>query len=230
MGSSTLTTWKKRLLGGLADYRYRLGVPTTKLDEYQRRYPFPAQALARIKKRRWILEYAKKEGIGAEIGVFRGHFTEQLFLELQPRRLYLIDPWLSQGEFFGWGGAYTNFNSLPTAVAYEEVALRSANYPSTDTTMIQGFFEDVVDQINEPLDWAYLDAKHLYESSLADLRTLKTLLKDDGVILGDDWNPNPSHVHHGVFRAVQQFVMDEDFQIVAAGPASQFCLKRRLKY
>ncbi|MEM2174564.1 MAG: hypothetical protein QXI58_02940, partial [Candidatus Micrarchaeia archaeon] len=46
--------------------------------------PFPEGEIQRLDHRKWILNYAKKEGIGAEVGVFRGYFAEVLLKELKP--------------------------------------------------------------------------------------------------------------------------------------------------
>jgi len=56
-------------------------------------HPFPDYELSRNWGRRWILDYVPEGTIGAEVGVFRGHFSELILRRQKPKKLYLIDPW-----------------------------------------------------------------------------------------------------------------------------------------
>ncbi len=187
------------------------------LDELQNRFPFPPGEIRRINSRKWILDFVPKRSTGAEIGVFRGHFSEHICDIVKPRKLYLIDPWTTIGEFFGWGGDYTANDTLPTSVARDEARLRSALFPETETVIVEGMFPACADALEEPLDWIYLDASHKYEPTLAELRAIVKFLKPGGLILGDDWSADPYHVHHGVMRACHTFLRETSFDIVAAG-------------
>ncbi|WP_157966386.1 class I SAM-dependent methyltransferase [Oceanibium sediminis] len=199
------------------------------LDRLSLRYPFPQSEWKRLTRREWILDYAKpgRRSIGAEIGVFRGHFSECICEVLRPRKLYLVDPWTLIGPTFNWGKLdYTNNDELPTAVARDEAILRCAQFPKVDTVVVEGAFPACKDQIAEPLDWVYLDASHSYQKTLNELFALDALVAPSGTILGDDWQINPTGKHHGVFAAVQEFVRQSDWRIVAAGPAGQWALRR----
>jgi hypothetical protein len=73
---------------------------------------YPEAAIERGPRRRWILAYAKAGGVGAEFGVFRGHFAAEIADCLKPAKLYLVDPWTTSGERFDWGDVpETNFNA-----------------------------------------------------------------------------------------------------------------------
>jgi hypothetical protein len=71
-----------------------------------------------------------------------------------------------------------------------------------------------------------LDTSHTYNDTLAQLQLISTIIRPDGVILGDDWFPEVTHQHHGVMRAVNDFVKREPYQIVVAGQDAQYCLRR----
>ncbi|MDR3450110.1 MAG: class I SAM-dependent methyltransferase [Alphaproteobacteria bacterium] len=200
------------------------------LAKFEKEFPFPNDELERAKRRRPPLMRARQGGVGAEIGVFRGHFSPELIDALKPTKIYLIDPWTKMGEFFPFSSPYNNHGKLPTAVARREAQLRTARFTNTQVEYIEGFFLESLDKIKEKLDWVYLDASHRYKDTLLELNAIRSILKDDGAILGDDWYPDPAAVHHGVYRAVQEFTRNSDFQIVAAGNANQFCLKRAPKY
>lgn len=42
-------------------------------------------------------------GVGAEIGVHKGCFTERLLTQLRPTRLHLLDPWYLGSHEWNWG-------------------------------------------------------------------------------------------------------------------------------
>jgi len=197
-----------------------------RLAETAANFPFPQNEIARTNMRQWILQYAPRGGIGAEIGVFRGHFSEYLLHFLSPRKMYLVDPWMRGGERFPWADAYTNNGALPTKVAFEEAKLRAALRPATETVFIESYFPACASLIREPLDWIYLDSTHAFDATLSELQVADRLLAPGGVILGDDWTPDRANRHHGVFRAVNAFVKQSEYEIVAAGPALQWCIRR----
>lgn len=200
------------------------------LARMQEAFPFPAAELERTPKRRWITQYARKGGIGAEIGVFRGHFSEMLLGALKPRKLYLVDQWELQGPSFGWSDEYTCGDTLTTGFARREVELRRALHPAAEVVIRQARFPACAAEFAEPLDWLYLDASHAYEATLVELEAAATLIKPDGVIMGDDWHPNPWARHHGVFRAVNEFIKTAPFEFAAAGRAAQWCIRPLTRY
>jgi hypothetical protein len=40
------------------------------------------------------------------------------------------------------------------------------------------------------------------------------------VIAGDDWQPDPGHRHHGVFKAVQELIAESSYVILYADAQS----------
>lgn len=198
-----------------------------RLAESEARMPFPEGERRRMEARRHVLRHVPQGGVGAEIGVFRGHFAEILATVARPRKLYLVDPWTLLGETFGWGRAYTLDDTLPTAVARRDAELRAAKFPDIETVIVEGVYPTCREAIVDRLDWAYLDAGHGYDETLWQLEHLAEQVADDGLILGDDWQTDPGHMHHGVYRAVQRFVRTRDWEIVVAGQANQWCIRRR---
>jgi hypothetical protein len=45
-----------------------------------------------------------KNGIGAELGVFKGQFSPMLMRYAKPKELHLIDPWYLLTNNWHWGG------------------------------------------------------------------------------------------------------------------------------
>lgn len=187
--------------------------------------PFPLGEKQRLERRTYILDRLPRNSIGAEIGVFRGHFSEIICRIVQPRKFYLIDPWTKIGETFGWGKEYTNFDKLRTADARDEAILRTRQFPETETVVIEGRYPDCADKITDTLDWAYIDASHAYQSTLTELRSIQNLIRPGGYILGDDWAPDPKAQHHGVYRAVHTFMRETSWNLDVAGPGKQWALR-----
>lgn len=190
--------------------------------------PFAPSELERLAKRKWILAFADKNSVGAEIGVFRGHFSAVLCEVLRPKRLYLVDPWTKLGETFGWGADsdYTGFGKLTTAYALNDTRSRIGGFSDIDIRIVEDFCDAFLPQLPEKLDWVYLDASHEYQSTLTELQLIDKVLKPHGVILGDDWEHVRHKKDHGVFRAIHEFIRSHRYEIVAAGPARQWCLRR----
>lgn len=197
-----------------------------RIRQTEEKFPIPQWDLDRLNGRLWVLRLLPQGGIGMEVGVFRGCFSEEICRIARPKKLYLVDPWTKLGETFGWGKEYTCFDTLTTLAARTETELRVSQYPETESVIIEGSFPDCKDQIAEPLDWAYLDASHKYDRTLWELNQLEKIIKPGGYILGDDWHPNPEHQHHGVYQAVQEFVAKSDWEIIKAGPGSQWAMRR----
>jgi Methyltransferase domain len=196
------------------------------LAENQSKYPFPSWSLASTRSRQWILTGIAGGGVGAEVGVFRGHFSEVILSTLAPRKFFMIDPWTKLGEFFPWADEYTAFGKLPTALARREAQLRAAKFPGTQTVIIEEKFPACISQIDELLDWIYIDSSHKYSETLQELKAAASILKPDGVIIGDDFYPDRTAYHHGVFRAVNEFVKTGPYEFVAGGPNAQWLLRR----
>lgn len=190
--------------------------------------------LARIKKsrsrpREWILEYAKQDGIGAELGVFEGSFSAVLASKLRPKKLFLVDPWWKlHGDRYPDLGPYTDYGRLETRTAYESAVRAVDRYrESCDIQIVIERSQEFLRSYDGPLfDWIYLDSSHQYEETLQELLLAERKLAPNAVILGDDWKSDPRHRHYGVFMAVQEFVRREKFEIIAAGYARQWAIRR----
>lgn len=198
----------------------------SEIARFEANCPFPEGEIERMKNRRRILRHLPKNGIGAEVGVFRGHFSERISEVAQPRKFYLIDPWTKTGDTFGWGKDYTNFGKLETAAARDESILRARRGGCPDVVVIEDSFPACKPRISEPLDWVYLDASHKYQQTLRELLALQDILKDDAVIAGDDFAIDPSSPHHGVFQAVHEFIRRTDWCLIDCGIAAQYALRR----
>lgn len=56
-------------------------------------------------------------------------------------------------------------------------------------------------------------------------------MKASGIIAGDDWNPNHQHKHHGVYKAVKDFVDKERYKMIYKSAANnQWAIKTMIDY
>lgn len=61
-----------------------------------------------------------------------------------------------------------------------------------------------------PFDFVYIDGSHDYEPVKNDFKLAKELLADDAIVIFDDYNPQ-----YGVYRAVNELMVDEDYILVS---------------
>lgn len=198
-------TLMRRTLFG---YRMRISTPEEPSSS-------PERCRARFEV---IRPYLKHGGIGAELGVFKGSFTDYL-LASAPSKLYLVDPWFRAVPIWPW--AHGNQSSV--------VAL---------TKILEAFQDEIEAQIIEPriewsqdflrtlpnasLDWVYIDSVHTYEQTQLELELCFTKLKHDGFVIGDDYNKDPRAYHTGVFEAVTHWRQAGRLELLVDGPSSQF--------
>lgn len=115
---------------------------------------------------------------GAEIGVFRGDFSEELCQANPDLKLYCVDPWIAYKGYEIFGTAHEQ--------SYLETQKRMSKY---DCTIIRKFSMDAVkDFKDESLDFVYIDANHNFQSVVNDLCEWSKKVKAGGIISGHDFN------------------------------------------
>lgn len=160
-----------------------------------------------------IKKYIPKGGIGAELGVFKGNFSEVLLNLTNPKELHLIDPWYFLSANWDWAGG-----NQSTVDALCKV-LKSNKKNINEKKVFVHIQEDLIVLNEFPdgyFDWIYLDSTHQYEHTVAELELIQKKIKVTGVICGDDWQPDFKHRHHGVFKAVNEFCDKYQYKIIYA--------------
>lgn len=181
-----------------------------------------------ISERRRFVRWIPKGGVGCELGVFEGAFSELLISKARPKELHLIDAWWTKyGTRFQDWGLYSKHGKMITYDAYERATKRVGRF--RDKCKIQFHIGHAIDQLKQLpdayFDWVYIDTTHSYEGTRAELETIKSKIKMDGIICGDDWNIDASHRHHGVYKAVNEFLQPNEFVVVYTDSAHQWAIR-----
>lgn len=118
-------------------------------------------------------------GTGAEIGVKKGKFSEQI-LRNWKGKLLCIDIWEDETDY------------------------ADAKKLLTDAVLIKGYSKDIASTISDSsLDFIYIDANHHYECVMDDLNAWFPKVRTGGIISGHDYCRYLDHF--GVIEAVNDF-------------------------
>ena len=172
---------------------------------------------ALVEVRSLALLAVPKGGVAAEIGVWRGDFSEQILRVTSPKRLHLVDPWTLDESH----GACGYDQAVPPTV--DDVRRRFAN--DSRVTVHREFSDAFLENL-EPgsLDWIYVDGDHLYEAVLSDLKGCWRVLKPGGVVVGDDFHWLDPAGQPSVAKAVEFFCQQRAIRYELVG--TQFVLKK----
>ena len=160
-----------------------------------------------------LRRYLPTNAIGAELGVHKGKFTRELLDVLLPAQLHAIDPWYLLGPEWKWdSGDRSTSNALAAIIrrfSDELVNQQLVLHVGFDLVVMKDFGDG-------SFDWVYLDSSHKYEHTIAELDLLCSKVKPGGFVAGDDWQSAATHKHHGVCRALREFVDAERLELVYA--------------
>jgi len=176
------------------------------------------------------LKLLPKGGRWAEIGVFKGDNAARILEVCAPRELHLIDPWRFDLDFdwfnppawsprFGdakryirqlseWAGisAGQNVNDYFDGL-HTEVSKRFAT--DKRVTIHRTTSREAAENFpNQYFDFVYVDGAHDYETVLADLHSYDPKLKENGILLGDDYCEHgpAENSQYGVIAAINKFL------------------------
>jgi hypothetical protein len=153
-------------------------------------------------------------GIGAEVGVKRGHFSQDLLSAWHGAQLISIDPWLADPS----GGYHDKANvTQEQHDAYFAETMERLR-PFGDRSAIWRMVSTEAAAAIDPgsLDFVYIDARHDHDSVLEDLAAWFPLVRPGGVIAGHDYiNGVRAEGEFGVRRAVDEFFADHALRVTS---------------
>jgi len=157
--------------------------------------------------------FLRERAVAAELGVLKGELSRQFVSQLKPTRLHLVDPWYLQGAEWPWEkGDRSTVHALAGILQSLQAELTSGQVV-LNIDYDQSFLATLPDGY---LDWAYLDTTHEFAQTQLELKLLQQKVKASGVIAGDDWQPDPAHPHHGVYKAVHEVIAQGRYRILYA--------------
>lgn len=191
--------------------------------------PVPAWLRARLGHRAFLLRLLPVGSIGAEIGVYRGRFSELLMQVVRPRELHLVDPWkFEQGEAYRkalFGGRSQGGQAGMDACLAQVRARFAGDIAAGRVIVHRGYSGDVISRFPDHyFDWIYIDGNHLYEFVKQDLGLAYRKTRAGGVICGDDYM-NGGWWKGDVKKAVDEFVRERSLEVLAIRNR-QFVLRR----
>jgi len=139
---------------------------------------------------------------GAEIGVFKGKFSELLMRGTKFNEFFGIDQWKPIPDYAGaryqwsaqeWQGIYRKAANLLAQFKQYKILRRSSKEASE-------MFED------EYFDFVYLDGDHRYEGIVEDINAWLPKVRKGGMLAGDDYRDNDLC---GVKQAVDEIFGDK---------------------
>jgi len=116
---------------------------------------------------------------GAEIGVYRGSYSETLLKRIPNLHLIGVDLWETYR-------GYKDFSSTDIVDAESEARERTKKY---NCQMVKGWSDEVAKTIpDESLDFVFIDGNHNYEWCVWDLANWSRKVKKGGIIYGHDYD------------------------------------------
>jgi len=173
-----------------------------------RRFARAALRKLRGDRRASVLKAIPDNAICAEIGVWKGDFSERIRAAANPSALHLVDPWRFVATYPGrWYGGAAARNQDDMDRIYEDVVRRFAGDPRIvvhrlDSEAAAHHLADVT------FDWVYIDGDHSYEAVRKDLELWAPRIRPGGVLAGDDYPWRDEHGNTPVQRAVQDFLAE----------------------
>jgi hypothetical protein len=164
--------------------------------------------------------FNKSDSSILEIGTYKGEFSEIIFNKFNPKKLILVDPWTFEADpiykksLYGADATLNqesekNFQNLNKQnlqnLYYEKVLKKFEEQIKNNRVQLirkkssQAFknFE------NNFFDMIYIDGNHLYKYVLSDILNSLEKIKDDGIIVCDDYKNDKSWFGNGVTKAIR---------------------------
>jgi len=184
---------------------------------------------SRSRSRLFLLNMFPKGSIGAEIGVHKGDFSNQILRIVKPKELHLIDPWehaKSEEYQEAWYGGKAQNGQEEMDARYEEVLVRfDANIRLGQVIVHRGYSSEVCNDFPDVyFDWIYIDGNHLYEFVKQDLELYYEKVKVSGYITGDNYKEY-GWWKGGVRKAVDEFIENKPIGAVVIR-GDQFILRK----
>jgi len=127
---------------------------------------------------KYVYNQGKKDLVGVELGVDKGFHSKQILSVLPMKKLYCVDGYQYYSDFRGsynWVGHYYT-------------ALENLKPFGDKVVFVKKNSLDAVDDIQEKVDFVYIDSEHTGVQVVKELNSFLPMVKSGGVIGGHDFN------------------------------------------
>jgi len=131
-----------------------------------------------------------KEAVGAEIGVWKGEFSAEILKGSNPRKLYLIDPWVIQDDALHRDSWYGSDERADMDKIHSRVLQRFAKEREDGSVIVMREFSTKALEgfPDNHFDFVYIDGDHEYSAVRRDCFTAYEKVRQGGLICGDDYS------------------------------------------
>lgn len=169
----------------------------------------------------WQHDLIEVDSMCAEIGVYRGDFSQMIYNKFTPLELVLIDP-------FDIGGGNYNEMKFPTSYSTTDDYISVVNrFKNLHTIWVYRHwsYDAVYHFTDNYFDFIYHDASHLKDHLKKDLIDWLPKLKPSGLMCGHDYIQHPDF---GVIQAVDEFCKEYNFEMIIFNEnGGDYALKRK---
>lgn len=172
-----------------------------------------------------VLDLIVPTAVCAEIGVFKGEFSQLIAEKIPQGELHLIDPWASQMKPEYRGRLYAQ-PPEKMDIIYKSVVDKFKKH--NNVNIYRDYSLSAVNRFNNGFfDWIYIDGNHDYEHALNDLKAWYPKLKQGGFLVVDDYGVEGWRT---VTRAVEVFttqVAKAPVKTIGEGSSQQAVVQKK---
>jgi len=163
----------------------------------------------RAKRRRWhcVVSRVSVGSVGAEIGVYRGAMSKQLFKRIPGLKLYMVDRWKVYSKAERIASPKTRIARISERRTWKKIkaeAVAIAKSHKGARLIVDDSVAAAAKIADASLDFIFIDGDHSYEGVQRDLLAWMPKVKPGGWLMGHDYGNKPDG---GVKRAVDELGM-----------------------
>lgn len=164
-----------------------------------------------------LLHFLPKNLTIAELGVFEGTFSKEIFNICSPAKLFLVD--VFEGVHRSGDKDGGNFKIINLNESYQNL---KEDFDGKVVEVVKATTEKFLTSLEDKsLDMVYVDADHSYNSVLQDLTLSRLKVKQGGFLCGHDYVDN-SEVQRAVDDFCNQYHLE--INIIAKDGCPSFCI------
>jgi hypothetical protein len=158
--------------------------------------------MKKLKNRKELLEKVPKKISIAELGVFEGDFSKEIYEIISPSLLYLVD--LFDGIVGSGDKDGNNFKYVDMGESYKKM-INHFDGAHNVNIIKSASYDFLGGLLNDSLDAVYIDADHSYNAVKGDIYSAYAKVKIGGCIMGHDYCRTQ---FPGVVAAIDEFCVE----------------------